>query len=37
LDLMADLLTAHLDMDAICALLDSGPPARPTVVTALRG
>ncbi len=36
LDLMADLLTAHLDIGAICALVDSGPPARPAVVTALR-
>jgi adenosylcobyric acid synthase len=36
LDLMADLLTAHLDLDAICGLLEIGPPARPTVVTALR-
>ncbi|MBV8350138.1 MAG: cobyric acid synthase [Mycolicibacterium sp.] len=36
LDLMADLLTAHLDVDAICALLDTGPPARPAVLTVLR-
>ena len=36
LDLMADLLTAHLDIDAIHTLLDSGPPARPAVVAALR-
>jgi adenosylcobyric acid synthase len=35
-DLMADLLTAHLDIDSICALLDGGPPARPAVVSALR-
>lgn len=36
LDLMADLLTSHLDLDAVLALLDDGAPARPTVVTALR-
>ena len=36
LDLMADLLTAHLDVDAVIGLLDTGPPRRPTVVTALR-
>jgi adenosylcobyric acid synthase len=36
LDLMADLLDAHLDVDAIAGLLDSGPPPRPTVVSALR-
>jgi adenosylcobyric acid synthase len=35
LDLMADLLTAHLDVDAILALLDGGPPPRPTIRTAL--
>jgi adenosylcobyric acid synthase len=37
LDLMADLLTAHTDVDAILALLDHGPPPRPTIVTMLRG
>ncbi|KUH99372.1 cobalamin biosynthesis protein CobQ [Mycobacterium sp. IS-3022] len=36
LDLMADLLTSHLDIDAVLALLDDGAPARPTVVTGLR-
>jgi adenosylcobyric acid synthase len=36
LDLMADLLEAHLDVDAVTALLDDGPPARPTIVSALR-
>ncbi|RAV07299.1 cobyric acid synthase CobQ [Mycolicibacterium sp. GF69] len=36
LDLMADLLTSHLDLDAVLALLEDGAPARPTVVTALR-
>jgi adenosylcobyric acid synthase len=35
LDLMADLLTAHLDIDAVVGLLDHGPPNRPTVATAL--
>jgi adenosylcobyric acid synthase len=35
LDLMADLLTAHLDIDAVIGLLDNGPPHRPTLVTAL--
>jgi adenosylcobyric acid synthase len=37
LDAMADLLTAHLDVDAVIGLLDHGPPKRPTVVTQLRG
>jgi adenosylcobyric acid synthase len=37
LDLMADLLTAHLDVDAVVDLLEHGPPQRPTVVTELRG
>nr|CRL77193.1 cobyric acid synthase CobQ [Mycolicibacterium komanii] len=36
LDLMADLLTSHLDVDAVLNLLDDGAPARPTVVTGLR-
>ncbi|HUO41266.1 MAG TPA: cobyric acid synthase [Mycobacterium sp.] len=35
LDLMADLLTAHLDVEAICGLLGGTRPARPTVITAL--
>ena len=35
LDLMADLLDTHLDVDAVTALLDDGPPPRPTVVSAL--
>jgi adenosylcobyric acid synthase len=34
LDVMADLLDAHLDVDAVIALLDDGPPSRPTVVAA---
>src|SRR6185369_4891550 len=37
LDLMADLLTAHLDIDAILALLESAPPQRPTIITMLQG
>jgi adenosylcobyric acid synthase len=32
---MADLLTAHLDVDAILALLDGGAPPPPTIRTAL--
>jgi adenosylcobyric acid synthase len=36
LDLMADLLDVHLDVDAVTGLLDDGPPSRPTIVTALR-
>jgi adenosylcobyric acid synthase len=36
LDRMADLLTAHLDVDAVLALLDGAPPHRPTIVTGLR-
>ena len=35
LDLMADLLTAHLDVDAVMELLHHGPPQRPTITTAL--
>jgi adenosylcobyric acid synthase len=37
LDLMADLLTAHLDIDAVIAVLENGPPHRPSIVTRLRG
>ncbi|MBV9720695.1 MAG: cobyric acid synthase [Mycobacterium sp.] len=36
LNALADLLEAHLDIDAITALLDGGPPPRPTVVATLR-
>ncbi len=36
LDLMADLLDAHLDVDAVTGLLDDGPPRRSTIVAALR-
>jgi adenosylcobyric acid synthase len=35
LDLMADLLTAHLDIDAVVGVLEHGPPKRPTLTTAL--
>jgi adenosylcobyric acid synthase len=37
LDLMADLLTAHLDIDAVVGLLENGPPQRPTIITGLNG
>ncbi|MGV0834822.1 cobyric acid synthase [Mycolicibacterium thermoresistibile] len=33
LDLMADLLTAHLDLDALFGLLEHGAPKRPTLHT----
>jgi len=36
LDLMADLLATHLDIDAITGLLHDGPPQRPTLVVGLR-
>ncbi|MGZ6780577.1 MAG: cobyric acid synthase, partial [Mycobacterium sp.] len=35
LDLMADLLAAHVDLDAVLALLEADPPRRPTIVSAL--
>ncbi len=35
LDLMANLLDAHLDVDAVTSLLDNGPPRRPTIATTL--
>ncbi len=34
LDLMADLLIAHVDLDAITGLLEHGAPDRPTIVTS---
>jgi adenosylcobyric acid synthase len=37
LDLMADLLSAHIDMDAVFALLENGPPQRPTIVAGTSG
>jgi adenosylcobyric acid synthase len=36
LDVMADLLDAHLDVEAVIGLLSGGPAPRPTVVAALR-
>ncbi|KUI26791.1 cobyric acid synthase [Mycobacterium sp. GA-2829] len=36
LDLMADLLHEHLDVDAICHLIEHGPQARPTIITGLK-
>jgi len=36
LDLMADLLTAHLDVNAVIALLENGPPQRPAIITGLQ-
>lgn len=35
LDVMADLLAAHLHVDAVLDLLDGGPPPRPTITTGL--
>jgi len=35
LDVMADLLQNHLDIDAVVHLVDAGPPPRPTVFTGL--
>ena len=35
LDLMADLLAEHVDVEAIMALVDGGPPLRPTITSAL--
>ena len=35
LDVMADLLTAHLDLDAVLELLGGPRPARPTITSAL--
>ncbi len=36
LDLMADLLAAHADIDAILALLEHGPPERAAIISTLR-
>ncbi|MBV9351116.1 MAG: cobyric acid synthase [Mycobacterium sp.] len=36
LDLMADLLAAHLNIDALTELVEQGPPPRPVVVAGLR-
>ena len=35
LDVMADLLTSHLDVDAVLGLLENGPPKRPTIAARL--
>jgi adenosylcobyric acid synthase len=35
LDVMADLITSHVDVDAVLALLDNGPARLPTVTTRL--
>jgi len=37
LDVIADLLDGHTDLDAVLALLDGGPPLRPTIATRLGG
>lgn len=37
LDVMADLLAAHIDVHAIWELAKQGPPPRPAIVAALRG
>ena len=34
-DLMADLVSAHLDLDAVLGLLEGPPPARPTITSAV--
>lgn len=36
LDVMADLLAQHVDINAIAALISGGPPLRPTVCSSLR-
>ncbi|BBZ45006.1 cobyric acid synthase [Mycobacterium parmense] len=36
LDVIADLLAAHLDLEAVCGLLDGPPPKRPRIASALR-
>ena len=36
LDLMADLLAVHLDIDAVTGLLHDGPPRLPSLVVGLR-
>ena len=36
LDLIADLLAAHLDLDAVLGLLDGPPPRRPRLATRVR-
>jgi adenosylcobyric acid synthase len=36
LDLLADLLESHIDVDAVLGLLDGPPPRRPSIATELR-
>jgi adenosylcobyric acid synthase len=36
LDVMADLLQSHLDVEAVMDLIDAGPPLRPTITTGFR-
>ena len=36
LDLAAELLASHLDIDAVLGLLDGPPPARPYLASQLR-
>jgi adenosylcobyric acid synthase len=33
---MADLLAAHVDLEAVLGLLETDPPHRPTIVSGLR-
>ena len=35
LDLMADLITSHVDVDAVIDLLQHGPPELPSIATRL--
>ncbi len=37
LDVMADLLAAHVDMDAVTDLIEHGPPSREVIVAELSG
>jgi adenosylcobyric acid synthase len=36
LDMMADLLSARVDIDAILAVMESGPPKRPAILSTCR-
>jgi adenosylcobyric acid synthase len=35
LDVMADLITSHVDVDAVLALMEHGPPSLPSIATTL--
>jgi adenosylcobyric acid synthase len=35
LDVMADLIASHVDVDALLGLLEHGPPGLPTIATRL--